>query len=281
MLRKDPLIHFLAVGGILFAALSWFSSSETSLESERILVSAEDIADLARSAELLQGRPPTSEELAALVEDAIREEVYFRRALMLELDVDDDEVRRRLVEKMQYITENTADPEPPDADLEAYFVGNPETFRIPPLATFDQVFFSPRLRGERALADAEVALVLLQQGADHAAVGDSTPLPARFDAADPDRIRVLFGEELTGIVFRESLDVWLGPFESDFGWHLVRVAARSDARDPEFAEVEDRVREVYSAELLQRANRAAFDEMRAYFDIAVQWEAGADPESWP
>ncbi len=281
MLRNEPLIHFLAVGGILFAALSWLNGSETPVESERILVSAEDVAALARSAELLQGRPPTADELAALVEDAIREEVYFRRALMLELDVDDDEVRRRLVEKMQYITENTADPEPPDVDLEAYFASNPATFRIPALVTFDQVFFSPRMRAESALADAEAALLDLSQGGDHAAVGDSTPLPARFEAADAGRIRVLFGDELTDIVFREPLDVWLGPFESDFGWHLVRIAARSDARDPAFAEVEDRVREAYSAELLQRANQAAFDEMRAYFDIAVQWEAGADSESWP
>ena len=50
MLRNDPLIHFLAVGGILFAALSWLSGSETPVESERIFVSAEDVAELARSA---------------------------------------------------------------------------------------------------------------------------------------------------------------------------------------------------------------------------------------
>ncbi|MGD8339750.1 MAG: peptidylprolyl isomerase [Gammaproteobacteria bacterium] len=281
MLRKDPLIHFLVVGGCLFAALSWFGRSEPSAGGERILVSAEDVAAIARSAELLQGRPPTDSELEALVEDAVRDEVYYRRALMLGLDVDDDEVRRRLIEKMQYLTENTADPEPPDSDLEAYFAANAERFRIPALATFEQVFFSPRMRGEEVLADAEAALVELRQGADPQSAGDSTPLPARFDAADPDRIRVLFGDELTDIVFREPLDLWLGPFESDFGWHLVRIAGRTEARDPEFAEVESLVREAYAAEMLDRANRAAFNEMLSYFDVRVQWQAGAEPASWP
>lgn len=281
MLRKDPLIHFLLVGGILFAALSWLGRSETPADGDSILVSAEDVAEISRGAELLQGRPPTADELARLVAEAIRDEVYYRRALMLELDVDDDEVRRRLIEKMQYLTENTADPEPPDADIEAYFAANPDRFRIPPLATFDQVYFSPRMRGESVLDDAEAALTELRQGAGHDSIGDSTPLPARFDEADPDRIRVLFGDELTEIVFSAALDLWLGPYESDFGWHLVRVAGRSEARDPGFAEVESRVREAYAADRLARANQAAFDEMLRFFDIAVQWDAGAEPETWP
>ena len=281
MLRKDPLVHFLVIGGVLFAVLSWFGGSETPPGPDRIVVTADDVAEIAAAAELLQGRPPTAEELAELVEDAIREEVYYRRALMLELDVDDDEVRRRLVEKMQYLTENTADPEPPDADLEAYFAANAELFRVPPLVTFDQIFFSPRMRGDSVLEDAEAALAELADGGEPDGVGDSTPLPGRFEDADPDRIRVLFGEELTQIVYNEAESVWLGPFESDFGWHLVRILERSEARDPAYVEVETRVREVYAADLLERANASAFAEMQEYFDIVVQWDANAEPEAWP
>jgi hypothetical protein len=280
MLHKDPLVHFLAIGAILFAALSWLGRSETP-PPDRIVVTAGDVAELARSAELLAGRPPSDEELRALVADAIRDEVYYRSALALELDVDDDEVRRRLIEKMQYTTENTADPEPPDADFEAFFEANAGRFRIPPLATFDQVFFSPRMRGESVLADANEALAALRRGAAPESVGDSTPLASRFDEADPDRVRILFGDALTETVFAEPLNAWLGAFESDFGWHLVRIVARSEARDPAFAEVEARVREVYAAERLEAANAAAFDRMRADFDIVVEWDAGEDPARWP
>lgn len=248
---------------------------------ERIIVTAEDVAEIARSAELLAGRPPTDEELRALVADAVRDEVYYRQALALDLDVDDDEVRRRLIEKMQYATENTADPEPPDADYEAFFEANAERFRIPPLVTFDQVFFSPRMRGESVLADAGEALESLRQGGSPEDFGDSTPLASRFEDADPDRVRILFGEALTDTVFGEDVNVWLGPLESDFGWHLVRIVERSEAREPAFAEVESRVREVYAAERLEAANQAAFERMRANFDIAVEWEAGEEPRPWP
>jgi hypothetical protein len=279
MLSKDPLVHFLVIGGLLFAGLSWLGRSPESLE--QIVISADDIAELKRSGELLQGRPLTEAELGRLVEDAVRQEVYYRRALTLELDVDDDEVKRRLVEKMQYLSENTADPEPPEAELAAYFEANSEQFRIPPRATFDQLFFSPRMRGDTVQEDANAALSALRGGADPDGFGDSTPLDSQFERADPDRIRILFGEELTDAIFAEAIGNWIGPFESDFGWHIVRILERSAARDPEFAEVEEVVRATYSALLLEQSNEAAYEEMRSYFDIAVQWVAGESPEAWP
>lgn len=281
MLRKDPLIHFLVIGGLLFAALSWFGSGSSEPPRERILIPAAEVADIARQAELLQGRPPTDAELERLVDEAVRDEVYYRQALALELDVDDDEVRRRLIEKMRYLVENVADPEPPEADLRAWFEANAERFRIPALVSFDQVFFSPRMRGESVRDDAEAALAPLRAGAPVEEFGDSTPLSNRLEAADAERTRVLFGETLTDAVFEAPLDEWIGPFESDFGWHLVRVTERTPARDPQFAEVEDRVRQAYGEERLAAANERAFEDMRSNFDIAVQWDAEAEPRPWP
>ena len=281
MLRRDPLIQFLLIGGALFAALSWLDRAEPDRASERIVIPARQVAELARSAELLQGRALTPDELAALVAAAVREEVYYRRALALELDVDDDEVRRRLIEKMQYLTENIADPEPQETDLERFFNDNRERFRIPDLVTFDQIFFSPRMRGDTVASDADAALAALRRGEDPTAFGDSTPLAGRFEAAEPERVRILFGESLTEAAFSEPEGIWLGPFQSDFGLHLVRVTERAAARDPEFGEVETGVREAYAADRQEQANAEAFAEMRAHYDIAVQWTEDSEPLSWP
>jgi hypothetical protein len=278
MLRNDPLVHFLAVGGILFALLSWFDSEPA---RDEILIPAERVSELARTAELLQGRPPTPGELERLVADAIREEVYYREGLALGLDVDDEIVRQRLIEKMRELTENVVDPLPPDADLAAWFESNRERFRIPELVSFDHVFFSPSARGDDIEADAGEALAALRRGADPSDFGDSTPLSGRFEAADEARVRTLFGEPLTSAVFGADEGRWIGPFESGFGRHLVRVTARSAARDPAFAEVEERVRATYAAEQLARANAAAFDEMRSQFEISVQWQPDSAPETWP
>jgi parvulin-like peptidyl-prolyl isomerase len=278
MLRKDPLVHFLVIGALLFAALSQLAPGE---RPESILITADTVERLRQSATLLQGRPPTDDELAALVGDAVRDEVYYREALAQGLDADDTVVRQRLIEKMRELNENVVDPVPPATDLEAWFADNAAKFRIPELVSFDHVFFSPRERGEAVRADAEAALVALAGGADAAAVGDSTPLGARFATADAERVRVLFGDELTAAVFAAAPDRWIGPYESGFGWHLVRVVERSAARDPTFAEVEDVVREAYAAERLRAANAEALARMLERFDVSVEWQAGSAPESWP
>jgi len=279
-LSSDPLIHFLVIGGVLFAVLSSIGRSPEDPE-ERILITADQIAELERSASLLQGRAPTDDELERLVEQVIRDEVYYRRALALELDVDDDEVRRRLIEKMGYLTENIADPEPEEGELEAWFEASAERFRIPALVGFEQVFFSPRMRGDTVEDDALAALEALRAGADAADFGDSTPLDDQFEDADSDRVRILFGDALTDAVFTDEPGIWLGPFESDFGLHLVRITSRSAPRDPSYAEVEARVREAFAADRRAAANAEAFSEMRSYFDIAVQWDADSQPEPWP
>ena len=278
MTGKDPLVHFLLIGGALFVLLSWLASEPA---PERILISSARVSELARSAELLRGRTPTRAELEALVAEAVREEVYYRRALQLGLDVDDDEVRRRLIEKMRYLNENVADPEPPDADLEAWFDENREMFLIPELVSFDQVFFSPRDHGDAARSDADSALVRLRQGSPLEEFGDDRLFDNLIEAADRDRVSILFGEALTEAVFTEPVGIWFGPFESDFGWHVVRIAERSAARDPEFAEVEAAVRSAFTAEQLALANQAAFEEMLGYFDVAVEWEAGLAAADWP
>lgn len=278
MLRRDPLLHFLVIGGVLFVLLSLFDREE---DPSRILIPAARIADLERSASLLQGRPPTAAELERLVADVVREEVFYREALALGLDDNDTVVRQRLVEKMRELAENLVDPVPPEADVEAWFAANAEQFRIPEQVSFDHLFFSPRDRGDSVEAEAASAREALAGGADSAEFGDSTPLGASFESADAARVRTLFDEALTDAVFAAAIGEWIGPFESGFGWHVVRVSARTPARDPDYAEIEAQVRDAYAREQFARANAEAFDAMRSNFEIVVQWEAGGEAQPWP
>jgi hypothetical protein len=268
MLRRDPLFHFLLLGGLLFVALSWL---DTTAPAERIVITASRIAELSRAAELMQGRPPSQAEIERLVAAAVREEVYYREALARGLDIDDTVVRQRMIEKMRELTENLIEPVPPDADLEAWFNDNAAVFQIPEQISFDQVFFN----------DIDDAQAVLNEGTDPSAAGEATPLSDRYQSADAARIRTLFGEAFADTVFAAGMNAWIGPLESGVGWHLVRVFDRSSARDPDYAEIEDRVREAFAAERLARANQAAFAELSAGFDIAVEWQNGTEPVAWP
>lgn len=272
-LLKDPLVHFLAVGAALFAISAWRGEPVTT-GAERIVVTAEQVAQARAAATALQGREPTVEELEALVEPTVRDEVMYREALALGLDVNDDEVRRRLVEKMSYLTQDLADPEPgSEEDLRRFYESSPELFTIPSLVSFDQVFFSPGARGDALESDAAAGLVELRGGREPAEVGDRTPLRESYEDAPREQVAVLFGETLADALFAAAPGEWTGPFRSDFGLHLVRLRSRSGQRLPPYEEIAERVAQEYGAQRRREANERAYREMRAKYDVVIELPA--------
>src|SRR5690606_27265237 len=85
-LLKDPLVHFLAIGALLFAFAAWRGET-VEVGRTQIVVPAEEVARARAAAELLHGRAPTDAEVAELVEPYVRDEVFYREALARELDV--------------------------------------------------------------------------------------------------------------------------------------------------------------------------------------------------
>src|SRR5262245_47747172 len=211
-LIKDPLVHFLLIGAALFAIAALRGTPET---RDRIVVTAEQVEQARAAATALQGRAPTTDELAELVEPLVRDEIMYREALALGLDDNDDEVRRRLIEKMSYLTQDLADPEPSsEAALHEFYEARSDLFAIPALVSFDQVFFSPGARGDSLETAATAGVAALRAGRAPVDVGDRTPLRDSYDDAPRDQVAVLFGEQLADALFTSAPGEWTGPFRS-------------------------------------------------------------------
>jgi len=268
-LVRDPLVHFLLIGAGLFALLTWLSDDSNPQE---IRVTEETVRAALLARLPANNARPSDAELEAMIDSLIRDEVYYREALALGLDVDDDQVRTRLIEKMRYLSEDLADPQPADEDeLRSFFDAAPLRFAIPEAVTFDHVYFSPSQRGDDVEAQAAAALQQLRQGADPTTLGDSTPLGARFTDAATERLTVLFGDAMTEAVFDLPVDVWSGPFESDFGLHLVRVGNRREARRRSYEEARADVLEAFAQARREQRNEAAWQSMRERYEIIVEW----------
>ena len=269
-LLKDPLVHFLAIGVALFVVSAWRGQS-VSAGREEIVVTADQVAQARAAAAVLQGREPTQAEMEALVEPMVRDEVMYREALTLGLDENDDEVRRRLIEKMNYLTQDLADPEPSSEQaLRDFYAANPDTFTIPALVSFDQVFFSPGARGDSLETDAAAGVAALRSGRAPAEVGDRTPLRDSYDDAPREQVAVLFGDDLANALFSAAPGEWTGPFRSDFGLHAVRLRSRSEPRLPPYDEIAARVAEEYGAQRRRQANEEAYEELRARYDVVIE-----------
>lgn len=273
-LLRDPLLHFVLIGIALFAGWRVLHPEPARDLSKRIVVSEGDLRQMS-TAWLAQGRPPpTPEQMQGLVESWIREEILFREALELGLDRDDTIVKRRMVQKMEFLADDLSDlREPTRAELEAWFQTNAARFTRPPLATFRHLYFSPDRRSTAARGDAERALAKLAgKSADTpnaAALADPFPMQDYEPERSPDEVAKQFGPGFARALFGVAPGAWSGPIESGFGWHLVFIDAITPARVPDFAEIEPQLKEAWLAEQRVEFAQRTFDRMKARYEIVL------------
>ncbi|MBT8074024.1 MAG: peptidyl-prolyl cis-trans isomerase, partial [Xanthomonadales bacterium] len=160
---KEPLLHFLLIGAGLFMLYGW-ASDEDAGRPDQIIFAETEVDRLINLWERKWQRLPSQTELQGLIEQQIREEVFYREALAMGLDKNDTVVRRRMAQKLEFISNDLASlAEPDDAKLQAYLDEHREKFLIPGRISYSQVFLNRDKRGRQVSADAEQLLEELSQ----------------------------------------------------------------------------------------------------------------------
>ena len=184
-LFKEPLLHFLLIGAALFLVYGWRSNSasvpggQAGTPTAQIVVTRDALDQMNSLFAKTWQRQPTEEEQKRLIEDFVRNEIYYREAIAIGLDRDDEVLKRRLRQKMEFIYEDiTSWAEPTDEDLKAFMKKHPEKYLTDPQIAFRQVYISAYKRGTSAESDARQVLAQLTAGADPDSVGDPTMLQA-------------------------------------------------------------------------------------------------------
>lgn len=271
---REPLVHFLLLGVVLFIAYGLVSKPGSGDAPGQITVTQGQIENLVSGFAKAWQRPPTSEELAGLVRDLVREEVYCREAMALGLDKDDTVIRRRLRQKMEFISDDIAAmPEPTDADLNAYLQAHSDRFRVDQTFTFSQVYLDPEKHGENLARDISTLLARLNRAgaqAEVSALGDSFLMERTFTAAPASEVAKQFGEKFAAKLGELSPGQWEGPVESGYGAHLVFVSERTEGRVPELAEVRDDVRREWANAQRLELNEKFYHELFKRYSVTIE-----------
>jgi peptidyl-prolyl cis-trans isomerase C len=265
---SEPLVHFVAIGLLLFLVGGIY---DTNTRVYRITVTPQHVTQLANNYARQFGSRPDRQTLDALVQRDLHDEILYRQGLALKLDRDDEIVRRRIVQKMQFLTQDLNAPrEPTEQELRAYYDAHASWYVTPPRVSFSHIYFSDTVGGNAAARARAIAALTTLSNSMKRAPERGDPFPDRYDFAayEPEQVYRLFGHtSLADAVFSAKPGQWTGPFRSSYGWHLIYIDTSQPPVPAPLSEVRDIVRKNYQEEAQDRANAASFANLARRFTI--------------
>ncbi len=272
---REPLVHFVVLGAVVFGGYRLINHQpQATGTAQRIEITNDDLRQLAVGW-LAQGREkPTSEQLRALVDQKATSEMLVREAVALGLDKDDEVIKRRLAQKMDFLLADVAALAPPtDEELTAWFAAHKAEFTKPPRMRFRHLYFSSDKRGQGARVAAEASLpgVTGRSPASFEGAEVADPFMFRDYYADvtPEQMAKEFGGAFANALFELKPGDWRGPIQSGYGWHLVWIESREAPRVPAFEEVRPTVVQAWQAEKYREVKQRAMDEIRSRYEVVA------------
>jgi peptidyl-prolyl cis-trans isomerase C len=271
---KQPLVQFLLMGGCIYGAFALFGAPEEDAGENRVHVDATRIEGMISQWESRWNRPPTRAEIEGLIDSYVKEEILYRQAVTMGLNEGDAITRRRMAQKLEFLTSDLASAvQPAEGELEKYYADNEATYRAPDQVTLSQVFFNPDERKDATIDDAEAELEKLRVAGepDPATLeaGDRSMVKSHFASADQSDIAREMGGGFAESVMELEPGQWHGPVLSGFGVHLVYVFEAEEGAVPEFAVVKDTVLEAWHDEQREQFNAEFLENLKSRFEIVI------------
>ncbi len=268
-LVREPLTHFLLIGTLVFIAYAMMGGSQPDAP-ERIVVTDGRVQQLVQVFAKTRRRPPTLVELQGLINAYVKEEVYYREALKLGLDRNDTLIRRRLQQKMEFLTEpNEPDLQASDDDLQKFLAAHRSEFRVAPKVAFRQIFLKQG-NGKRGSSQrAEQVLKALRSDANPDELGDNTLLPSQMPLTSLDLVARNFGYDFAEALLALPQAQWTGPVQSAYGLHVVRVTARKEGYDPPLKEIRRAVQLKWRFQRRKAWLTSEYERLRSKYEVVL------------
>jgi len=261
---REPLLHFLLLGTLIFGVYQLVPSPNL---NTTLVVSEQRIQILADTFQATWHRPPTSDELNKLIDNYILEELYYREAVNLGLDQNDSVIRRRLQQKMEFISKDLSSIiDASDAELETFLVKNSDKYRAQSSYSFKQIYIDPTKHdqpyqlAQKWLTDIEAIIP----------DGDSTMLPHVMTLRSQQVINNRFGGELAAYVTSTKPGVWPGPAVSSFGLHLIYVTEIKNSVAPSLAQIREKVSRDWAFQQQSKIKSTMDANLKQKYDITVE-----------
>lgn len=264
---KEPLLHFFLLGVAIFA---WFfvlnPQEERPADPANIVISNQEVERVLLQFQAVWKRPPNSTEFDALIEGMVREEVLVREAEALGLNQNDGMIRKRLVQKMDFLTVSLAQTATPDEEvLRTYMQDNAEKYQSPARIAFEQVYLGEQSNTQNSTE----ILAQLTAGATPRNLGQRSLLPTTIPLSGATKVNGSFGNGFFEAVSEIDITGWAGPVRSAFGYHLVKITEQTESSQQDFEKIEDILLSDWRREMSQTLSEAQLKSLKDQYTIEL------------
>jgi peptidyl-prolyl cis-trans isomerase C len=271
-LLKEPFVHFVAIGAALFALYQVSGNLRPAVAGaeEVIVIDQREFDHLKELWKIRWKRDPAPGDVRALLERHLRQEVFYREALRMNLDHNDEIIKKRLSQKMEAVANDlsTLTQPPTEERLKAFFHDHADFFKLPRAYELRQVLFL--VKEADVEARMKETLAALRDGGEippdrksKAALANDWPLTSVHDLDNG------FGGDFTRSLEKLPSEEWSGPIRSGYGWHLVLIMTKQDPMLPEFAAVRDYVAREYDYRSELESQDRVFRELLAKYKVDI------------
>ena len=268
-LFHEPIVLFILIGFVFYLLQALIFNTDPS-DRKQIIVTSDQLNQLESGFFNTWMRSPTQNELEGLIADQIRNEVFYREALAMGLEENDQVIRNRLRQKLELLMDNMASVNVPSEQmLEAFLQENADDFKKDYQVSFIQVFVNPELHSDPQLV-AENLLDQLRDGASAEDLGDRTLMGYAFPEYSQTDVGRRFGSDFARQVIQVEPGVWSGPLNSGIGLHLIRIDHFEEGTLPELSQIRKSVEREWMAKQKSELKMAAYEKLLEGYDVQIQ-----------
>ena len=257
------VLAFFGIGIVILFLDLVFNYDEDELN---IFIFDQEIESLIYAWELQVGRSPTRADIKNIIDDVIKEEILYREALRLNLDLEDRIIKRRLAQKISFLREETSIAPPKNEELQLFFDKNIDSYVFPERFTFTHLYFSSERNGKQR---SEEALRNIQENEDTLPKSDPFMLGKNFVEKSRFEIQRDFGNQFSKVFDEPIFDTWLGPVESAYGFHAVKLLNKVESFTPNLSQVKEKVEVDFYLEEKQKTIDSYLLELRDKYQVII------------
>ncbi|MES2090044.1 MAG: peptidylprolyl isomerase [Pseudomonadota bacterium] len=257
---REPLLHFMVLGGLLFAVDHYLISRSD--DPRTIMVGAEVDAEARQVFKASRGREPDADELTALRRVWLDNEVLYREGLALQVDKGDTAIRERVIFKaLSVVDANTKLPPVDEQVLRTWFESHRAKYDEPPRYDFQEAVLS----GDSSEAAVRAFVATLTSGTS----GEADAGLRVFKGRPKSNLLQSYGAEFTKALEESPAGEWRAHKTRD-GWRAIRLDSISKPQAASFEALRSVVLQDWTDATLSEQRSAAVRALAKKYQIKFE-----------